>query len=213
MTPVTETFCIQGSPWRLQAFFVSSAYHTWLGKASRPQTLRDHQQILKPYNSRLLGKALFWHFCSSVSLQHTQTSPWLDSATDRFAYIVLWAASRLNWISHAAWHAFLQQRSATTFFFLFNFPHKRFWFLCLHMGFETSTVGSSVFVIFLGYSSRHLFFFTTNTGTGHRMDPLARASDAFVVAAPSRPRCFKLLICPDGSAEDVFIYYMGCLLH
>ena len=50
---------VQGSPWRVQACSVSAAYHTWLGKASRPQALRDRRLIVKPCDSGLSGKPLF----------------------------------------------------------------------------------------------------------------------------------------------------------
>lgn len=115
MTPVTDILGTQGSPWRLQAFSVSAAYHTWLGKASRPQTLSF--RIADWFWS--CGLRAFWErLCFSISVL-LYSRDWMTGCRHRpflpLLFCELPAGS--HWITHAAWHAFSQLRSATEFFF------------------------------------------------------------------------------------------------
>lgn len=116
---------IQETPLRILGFCLSTAYHTWLGKASRSQTLSE--RLPTKSDPVCLG---FWECVSSaVWLQHFYIYAFFPPLLCLYDWMPQWMIlpilfcelpARSQWISYAACHAFSHLLSAVVFFLQFS---------------------------------------------------------------------------------------------
>lgn len=143
---------IQETPRRIPGFCRSCAYHTWLGKASRSQTLRGRLSTkISPSETLALSwtclfsslDAGFLYSCFLVLFSVSfffifhcmRMTRWHIGQFRLYCSMSFQLASQR--ISHATCHAFSRLLSVVVLFFL-NFPHKWLWFSLQGIRFEMS---------------------------------------------------------------------------
>lgn len=139
---------IQETPWRIPGFCLSTAYHTWLGRISRSQTLSESLQLnLTLSVSGRLGTcllcSLFATICFLIFMLFffLQIFPFSVHTTGCYCgqfclYCSASCQQSLNELATPLAMPFLIYFLLKCF--SFNFPHKWFWFSLQRMGFEMS---------------------------------------------------------------------------
>lgn len=118
---------IQDSPWRIPGLCLSTAYHTWLGKAGRSQTLSERL----PTESDPVCLCAFGNVSPLQSVccifiyaflyfpPHTAWV-WLKARKENLPILFCELPARSQWISYATCQAFSHLLSAVVFFLQFS---------------------------------------------------------------------------------------------
>lgn len=136
---------IQETPWRIPGFCLSTAYHTWLGRISRSQTLSESLQLNLTQCIWAFGNVSALQSICNIFLYlcffSPQISPFSVHTTGCYCgqfclYCSVSCQQSLNELATPLAMPFLIYFLLKCF--SFNFPHKWFWFSLQQMGFEMS---------------------------------------------------------------------------